>query len=96
MEREVINKFAPTKYEGVIDIVPIDGAVLSSFTVTFCEFVPPALVAEHVTNCPVVSVVTFVVPHPVLEEIVDSESVTVQVTETSELLKPYALGVGLT
>jgi hypothetical protein len=64
------------------------GAVASLFMVTDCELVPPALVAEHVSVWLMVSVVIFSVPHPLEDVMVDSASVTVQLTVTSEVYHP--------
>lgn len=67
------------------------GAVLSILMVTDWEFVPPALVAMQVRTVPFVSAVSEVEEQPVLEEIADSASVTVQLTLTlllNQLLLP--------
>jgi hypothetical protein len=65
-------------------------------TVTDWLFVPPPLVAEHVKVTPEVSVVTLLVPQPDWEVIVESGSVTVQVTVTLLLYQPLFPRVPLT
>jgi hypothetical protein len=47
------------------------GAVASRLTVTDWLFGPPALVAEQVNVTPAVSVVTLLVPQPLVDVIVD-------------------------
>jgi len=64
------------------------GGVASRLIVTDAVDVPPPLVAEHVTATPDVSFVTFVGPQPVLDEIADSPSVTVHVTDTLPMYQP--------
>jgi hypothetical protein len=58
--------------------------------------VPPALVAVQVRVVPVVSVVIVVGPHPEVDVIDDSGSLTVQVTVTLETYQPFAPRVPLT
>jgi hypothetical protein len=73
------------------------GGVMSILIVT--ETVrgrPAAFVAEHVRTVPDVSVVRLVVVHPVEDEIPDSGSVTLQLTDTAELFQPLTFGEGVT
>jgi hypothetical protein len=72
------------------------GAVASRLTVTDCELLPPALVAEQVKMAPAVSLVTELLPHPVCDVIVDWASVTVQLTDTLLVYQPFVPSVPLT
>ncbi len=64
---------------------------------TDAEFDRPApFVAVQVIVVPDVSEFRTVVPHPVEEAMPDSGSETVQLTVTSPLFHPFALGAGLT
>jgi hypothetical protein len=65
-------------------------------TVTDCELVPPLLVALHVKVCPVVSVVTVLVPHPDVEVTALSGSETVHDTVTLLVYQPFVPTVPLT
>src|SRR5205807_6343388 len=56
---------------------------------------PAAFVAEHVRTVPDVSAVRLVVVHPAEDEIPDSGSVTLQLTDTAELFQPLMFGVGV-
>ena len=64
------------------------GAVASRLIVTDWDEVPPALVAVQVSVVPVVSLVIVVEPHPELELIGDSLSMTVHETLTSLTYQP--------
>jgi hypothetical protein len=66
------------------------GGVPSRYTVTLCEAVPPALVAEHVSVVPDdgVSAPMVVGPQPVIDETADSTSITVHVTVIVPLHQP--------
>ena len=88
--------FQPLLFAAVVRDPPIEGAVASRLTVTEFDAVPPALVAEHVTVCPLVSVETVVVPQPVDEEMEDCASVTVHVTVTLLVYQPLLPSVPLT
>ena len=66
----------------------ITGAVASRLIVTCSELVPPALVALHVRVVPVVSEEIVVGPHPVDDEIDESGSLTVHVTDTFDTYHP--------
>jgi hypothetical protein len=65
------------------------GADASRLIVTELELVPPALVAEHVSVMPAVSVLMVVGPQPVDDVTVDSGSVTVQETLTLLVYHPF-------
>src|SRR3990172_3761194 len=76
----------------------IVGNVASRFIITFCELVPPELVAVQFIVWPAVSVVMFVVVHSG-EVIDDSASATDQETDTSPIyqslspISPIIVGV---
>ena len=69
-------------------------AVFSS--VTEALTVPPAEVALQVNVTPFVSLVTVEGPQPVVDVTVDSASVTVQVTATSDVYQPLLPSVPAT
>jgi hypothetical protein len=72
------------------------GGVLSILIVTEAlRGRPAAFVAEHVRIVPDVSVVRLVDVHPVEDVIPDSGSVTLQLTDTSELFQPLRFGEGV-
>lgn len=62
--------------------------VASRWMVTDFVAVPPELVAEQVSVVPAVSALMLVLPQPVVEEIVESGSVTLQDTLTSLVYQP--------
>ena len=68
----------------------------SLLIVTELEAVPPALVAVHVRVVPAVSELVVDGLQPEVEVIVDSESVTVQVTVTSPMYHPLLPSVPVT
>jgi hypothetical protein len=72
------------------------GAVASRLIVTAFDAAPPTLVALHVYVVPVVSMRTTDVPHPVVDEIAESGSVTVQLTVTLLTYQPALPSVPLT
>ena len=74
---------------GVRLLKVIVGGVASRLIVTDCELVPPALVAVQVKVVPAVSVLIVVELHPVLDVMLDSGSVTLQVTVTSLVYQPF-------
>jgi hypothetical protein len=63
--------------------------------VTDWDEVPPALVAWHVRVVPVVSVLMVVELQPLVDETVDSGSLTVQLTVTSLMYQPFVPNVPL-
>jgi hypothetical protein len=63
--------------------------------VTDWEEVPPALVAWHVRVVPVVSALMVVELQPLVDETVDSGSLTVQLTVTSLMYQPFVPNVPL-
>ena len=87
--------FQPLAFAPGLRLPLIAGEVLSIRTVTGWVAVPPALVAEQVSVWPAVSLVKREGPQPVDDVTVDSVSVTDQVTETSPLFHPFALGEGV-
>lgn len=88
--------FQPLAFAPGLRLPLIAGAVLSMRTVTGWLAVPPALVAVQVSVWPAVSLVRVEGPQPLDDVTVDSASVTDQVTETSVLFHPFALGEGVT
>ena len=80
--------FHPAPFAAGINTIDIVGLVASRLTVTDCEFVPPALVAEQAYVVPDESTDNVVVPHPVDEEIVDSASETDHDTVTLDVYQP--------
>jgi hypothetical protein len=64
------------------------GAVVSRLSVTDCALVPPRLVAVQVNVVPAMSLVMLVAPQPLVFEMVDSASLTVQETPTSLVYQP--------
>jgi hypothetical protein len=72
------------------------GGVVSRLMVTLWVVVPPALVAEQVKVCPVVSVVTDAGPQPVWLVIGATASVTFQVTVTLPVCQPLVPSVPAT
>src|SRR5688572_7617981 len=70
----------PFEFDGGVATAVVVGGVASRLIVTDCVVVPPALVAEHATSTPGVSLVRLVRSQPLVDEIADSASSTVHVT----------------
>ena len=84
----VLMLYQPVPAGDLSSAAEMVGLVASRLMVTELELVPPALVAEQVRVVPAVSVVIVVEPQPVLEEIAESGSDTVQLTVTSLTYQP--------
>ena len=69
------------------------GAVASRWIVTDWVVVPPALVAEQVNVVPVVSAVTAVAPHPVVDDTAESGSSDAHEMWTSLVYQPFVPSV---
>ena len=86
--------FQPLPFAPGVRLPLMTGAVLSIRMVTDWLAVPPPLVAEQASVWPAVSLVRVEGPQPLDEVIVDSASLTDQLTETSVLFHPFALAEG--
>jgi hypothetical protein len=81
--------FQPLPFAAGVRLVKaIVGAVASRLMVTDWLFVPPELVAEHVNVVPLVSLETVVGVQPDDEVMLESGSVTVQLTVTLLVYQP--------
>jgi hypothetical protein len=90
----VAGRLNPTGF-GVTEGASV-GFVASRLTVTDCAVVPPALVALQVKVVPAVSVDTAAGAQPVVNEIVESESLIDHDTVTSLVYQPFVPSVPVT
>ena len=74
-------------------VAVVAGAVLSTLNVFPTVVVPPSLSAVHVSVVPVVLLVNVTALHPVVERMIDSGSVTDQLTVTLVVYQPLSPSV---
>lgn len=86
----------PARFAGGEAAADEEGGVASRLIVTDAVAVPPPRVAEQVSVVPLVSVVMLVASQPVVDEIADSLSTTVHVTEMSLTYQSALPGVPVT